>query len=224
MDMENRPIVIVGCGPGSADYLTPVAVRAVNEAEVLIGSQRLLDLFPAVSAERIPVGAALDDALDEIQARLGHKKIAVLVTGDPGLFSLARRVVRRFGQECCRIIPGISSVQTAFARIGLDWADARIISAHKQDPEFDDFWPRADKIAVLGGREASLRWIAQRLLPTLEDRRVFVCENLTMNDEVIQEVPPAKLSELSVSPLTVVLIIRKSEGVRSALGSCGSAT
>jgi len=210
VDTEDSSVVIVGCGPGSPDYLTLAAVDAVSNADVLIGAQRLLDLFPDVSGERIPIGAALDDALDEIQKRYGRKKIAVLVTGDPGLFSFARRVVRRFGSVRCRIIPGISSVQTAFARIGLEWADARIISAHEKDPDFDDSWSRANKIAVFGGRDASLKWIAQRLLPTLEDRRVFVCENLTMKDEKVYEAPPGTLSAVEVSPLTVVLIVKKS--------------
>jgi cobalt-precorrin-7 (C5)-methyltransferase len=210
MDTKDRSILIVGCGPGSADYLTPAAVKAVGDAEVLIGAQRLLDLFPGAFRECIAIGADMDDALDDIQERLVHKKIAVLVTGDPGLFSFARRVVQRFGRQCCRIIPGVSSVQMAFASISLDWADARIISAHKEDPDLDDSWPLADKIAILGGRDASIQWIAHRLLPTLEDRRVFVCENLTMNDEMVKEVPPGELSGLRVSPQTVVLIVKKS--------------
>jgi precorrin-6B methylase 1 len=86
-------------------------------------------------------------------------------------------VIERFGRDRCRVIPGISSVQTAFARLSLDWSDAAIISAHKQDPEPDPSWAQADKIAVLGGRANSLRWVAERLLPVLGDRRVFVCEN-----------------------------------------------
>ncbi len=47
MAIEDQSISIVGCGPGSLDYLTPAALRAIEEAEVLVGAIRLLDLFPA---------------------------------------------------------------------------------------------------------------------------------------------------------------------------------
>jgi precorrin-6y C5,15-methyltransferase (decarboxylating) CbiE subunit len=210
MAMEDRAITIIGCGPGGADYVTPAALDAVNRADVLVGAQRLLDLFPAVSADRIAVGSAIEETLDQIQDRLGHNRIAVLVSGDPGLFSLARFVIRRFGRASCRIIPGLSSVQTAFARIGLEWGDAVIISAHKQNPEHDASWATAEKIAVLGGRDNSLQWIAEQLLPNLSDRIVFICENLTMDDELVRDVEPHELTALHASSRTVVLIIKKS--------------
>jgi len=210
MATEDRVITIIGCGPGSPHHITPAAVDAARKADVLIGAERLLQLFSDVPAERIAVGAAIDETLDKIEERFGHKEIAVLVTGDPGLFSLARLVIERFGRERCRVVPGISSVQMAFARIGLDWGDARIISAHKQDPDLDASWARADKIAVLGGRKDSLRWIAKRLLPTLEDRLVFLCENLTLQDEVVREVELHELPTISASPQSVILIVKRS--------------
>jgi cobalt-precorrin-7 (C5)-methyltransferase len=209
MAAEDRPIVIVGCGPGSAKYLTLAALEAVNSADVLVGAQRLLDLFPGIAGMRIPVEKGIEKALNGIGRHLGDGNIVVLVTGDPGLFSLARLVVKRFGRRNCRVIPGISSVQAAFAAIGLDWGDAAIISAHKKDPEIGTDWYRYDKIAVLGGRESSLRWIGERLLPDQGNRRVFVCENLTLEDETVREIDPEDLSELVASPRTVVLIIER---------------
>ncbi len=124
MAVRRSPITIVGCGPGSPDFLTVAALNAVEEAEVLVGAQRLLDLFPASNAERFVLGAGIGSALDEILERFIEKRVAVLVTGDPGLYSFAKLVIERFGRENCRIIPGISSVQCAFASIGTDWADA----------------------------------------------------------------------------------------------------
>jgi precorrin-6B methylase 1 len=43
--IENK-ITIVGCGPGSKKYLTGHALQQINNADVLIGSRRLLSLFP----------------------------------------------------------------------------------------------------------------------------------------------------------------------------------
>ena len=54
-----------------------------------------------------------------IEQRTDCKNIAVLVTGDPGIFSLARLVIERFGREQCRVIPGISSISSGICS---NWA------------------------------------------------------------------------------------------------------
>ncbi|MCA1961964.1 MAG: precorrin-6y C5,15-methyltransferase (decarboxylating) subunit CbiE [Desulfomonile sp.] len=207
MASEAPKILIIGCGPGSPDYLTPAAMNAARQADVLIGAARLLDLFRPSAQELIPMGRAIDETLDTIHARLDHDRIAVLVSGDPGLHSLAAAVIRRFGREACSVVPGISSVQAAFAAIGVDWTDVVIISAHKQDPDFAPASLKADKIAVLCGRGGSLTWISDNLLPRLRDHRVFVCENLTLEDEQVREVRPDDLKMLQASSQTVVLIV-----------------
>jgi cobalt-precorrin-7 (C5)-methyltransferase len=209
MAIEFQSISIVGCGPGSLDYLTPAALRAIEEAEVLVGAKRLLDLFPSSRAERIVVSAEIGEVLDHIAARADRQRIAVLVTGDPGLFSLAKPVIERFGRARCRVIPGISSIQTAFARIGVDWADAGIISIHKEYPANYAQLTDLDKIAVFCGREGATKWIADHLLRDRpRDRRIFVCQNLTMDDEQVREVNSADLTTLDTAPSTIVVIIK----------------
>lgn len=202
-------ITIVGCGPGSPDYLTRAAIRAVQQAELLVGAQRLLDLFPDAEAEQLPIGGDVGQALDLIAAHAEHRPVAVLVSGDPGLFSLAKRVIQRFGRESCEVIPGVSSVQAAFARLGLDWADARIISAHKENPDeaLLASLRNEDKLAVLAGRQEAVEWIANLAVQLGKDRRIFVCQDLTLDNEQVLEVCADELSGLRVNSRTVVLII-----------------
>ncbi len=210
MAVEKKKIIIVGCGPGAASYITPAAEAAAEKADVLIVSRRLKDLFPECPAERIDSGTDVAGILDVIASRRDDgRQVVLLATGDPGIFSLAQPVIRRFGRENCEVIPGISSVQVAFARLGLDWQDARIITAHSRDPEVSaaDLRP-AGKIAVLGGREAAMAWIAG-LIPELgEGRRVFLCEDLTLPDEMVCEVASDGLADLPVSSRAIVLIIK----------------
>jgi cobalt-precorrin-7 (C5)-methyltransferase len=204
-----RRITIVGCGPGSPEHVTPAAIAAVEKADLLIGTERLVRLFSPSPTQLVVVNSTMEQALDAIERRPGSKNVAVLVTGDPGIFSLARLVIERFGREQCRVIPGISSIQAAFARLGLDWADAKILSAHKEDPDPDDSLLRSDKIAVLLGREGSLRWVADHIVENAPaDRRIFVFENLTLDDESIREARREALRDLHVSSRTVVLIIK----------------
>jgi len=203
-------ITIVGCGPGSPDYLTGAATRAVQTAEVMVGWQRLLDLFPDAEAERVLVGPDINLALEVIEEHSEHKSVAVLVSGDPGLFSLAKRVIDRFGRKCCEVVPGLSAVQVAFARLGLDWADARIISAHKKNPDqtFLGSLRNEEKLAIFAGRKEAVKWIAGLAGALRKDRRIFVCQDLTLDDEQVSEVSAEELSRLEVGSRTVVLIIK----------------
>lgn len=210
MDVTESPrIGIVGCGPGALDYLTPAAWHIIRDAEVLIGARRLLDLFPASRAERIEFSNCIDKILTQI-ARRPHKKIAVLVTGDPGLCSLAKPVLRHFGLRHCRVIPGVSSIQVAFARIGLDWLDARIIDAHGKDPEIDpaDLYEWG-KIAVLGGRKGYLLRLTNEIKRFQEDFLIFGCENLTLPNERILTIEPRDVEGIETDSRTVFLFVRK---------------
>ena len=184
------------------------------KADVLIVSKRLKDLFPESAARRIDSGTDVEGTLDAIAAhRDAGRQVVVLATGDPGIASLAQPVLRRFGRENCEVIPGISSVQVAFARLGLDWQDARILSAHNADPEATAAdLGEADKIAILGGRPGALGWAAS-LIPQLGGkRRVFLCEDLTLPGEKIREVRADELTAIPVSTRAIIVIIR--EGLR----------
>ncbi len=209
--MIEKPVIIAGCGPGSVEYVTPAVYRAVMAADVLVGAVRLLDLFTESRAERIPVTSKLDEVLDAVEARLPDKRIAVLVTGDPGLYSLSRLVLRRFGLDRCHVIPGISSVQVAFARLGLDWSDAAIISAHKEDPRVDTGTLfEHGKIAVLCGREGCLTWIAGAVpAGHAKDYFMFVMEDLTLPTERVMQVEAEELLTMNAGTQTIVMLVRK---------------
>jgi cobalt-precorrin-7 (C5)-methyltransferase len=209
MGSELHPITIVGCGPGSPEYLTTAAIRAVQEAEVLVGARLLLDLFPAHPGERIMMEAHTEKVLAAIAER-PDKRIAVLVTGDPGLASLAQPILKRFGRSRCRVIPGISSLQAAFARLGLDWMSARIIDAHGKDPSFHlKTLEGIDKIAVLGGRKESLTWLLQETSALGEDFSLWACEDLTLETERIRELDPRTAAGLLFSSRTIFILVRK---------------
>lgn len=211
MAVTQFKIAIVGCGPGSAQYLTEAARAAVAGADVLLGAPRLLELFTDAPARRIALDGDLAAMLEDIAARRASgKRVAVLVSGDPGLYSLAQQVVRRFGPEQCEVVPAVSAVQVAFARLGLDWADARIVSAHARIPELTPagLGP-ADKIAILVGAPASVRWAAGMAFAIRASHAAFLGENLTLDDERFRPVTAEQLSVTQAASLSIVLLIRR---------------
>ena len=209
--MAMTPIAIVGCGPGSARYVTEAARQAVAQADVLVGSQRLLNLFLDCAAERVAVDADIPSLLERIATlRAAGRRVSVLVSGDPGLYSLAQNVVRRFGRENCEITTAVSSVQVAFARLGLDWADARILSAHGRTPEITaDQLRRSDKIAILAGGKDALQWSARMAEALHADHAAFLAENLTLDDERFRQVSTEQLAAIDAASLSIVLLIRR---------------
>jgi cobalt-precorrin-7 (C5)-methyltransferase len=211
-EVTKTKIVIVGCGPGGPDYLTEAARQAGRRAEILIGSRRLLDLFADGAGQRIVAPADTAATVERIAGfHAAGQSVAVLVSGDPGLYSLAQRVIDRFGRQRCEVIAGLSAVQVAFARLGIDWADARILSAHGRTPPLaaDDL-AGIDKIAILAGSSEALRWSARVAAGLRASHAAFLCENLTLHDERVGPVEPEQLEQADVSTLAIVLLIRRS--------------
>lgn len=205
--MADKRITIVGCGPGAPECVTPEARAACAGAEVLVGAARALELFPECAGSRVVMNAG-SHALLEAVADLGPgKRVAVLVTGDPGIASLGSLAIRRFGRAACRVVPGISSVQVAFARLGLNWTGARILSAHSTRPDEADAGDSL--IAVLAGGKESFGWIADVLERCGEGYAAFTCEDLTLPAERVSRVDLAQLRRGDFSHRTVVVIAKE---------------
>ena len=157
--MNSKPIAIIaGCGPGAPELITPQVRRAALNAEVLAGTARLLDLFPEYRGLIVSYDQGLESFLEQLAPHLGKKRVVVLVTGDPGIASLATTLNRRLPEIPFKRMAGLSSIQLAFAACGLDWMDARIIRAHGRIPEWDDTWEKhTGPFAILAGHPEAQR-------------------------------------------------------------------
>ncbi|KKK94868.1 hypothetical protein LCGC14_2678510 [marine sediment metagenome] len=211
MAVDRHKICIVGCGPGGPDYVTPAAGRAVARAQTVLGAKRLLELFPDSIARHVPLPAAVEAAIETVAEHLRTGPVAVLVSGDPGLFSLAKAIVARFGRSNCEVVPAVSSLQVAFARLGLDWADALILSAHGRIPQVSaEELSRSDKVAVLAGTREATSWVGRMAEVLTDTHALFVCENLTLAEETVRELRPEVLHSAELSSLSVMILARRS--------------
>ncbi len=204
-------ILIVGCGPGSADYVSDEARQAAGQVDVLLGSKRLLELFPDAPGERVELPAGVADAMECIDEHTADRTAAVLVSGDPNVFSLADAITKRFDQRC-RVIAGVSSVQVAFERLGETWADARIVSAHGRVPEDSpESLATEAKFAVLAGTQMAMEWAADLAERLSASHQVHVCENLTLPEERVYQAAAEQLRTINAPSLTVLIFLRRQE-------------
>lgn len=205
-----KPIVIVGVGPGSPDYLTDVARRAIDSARLLTGAQRLLDLFESSAAVKLPFSGSIEAWIEQVAQQLARvsEGIVVLVSGDPGVSSLAAAVLRRFGLVQCRIVPGISSVQLACAALGLSWDNAVIISAHGSVPETltKDLVSR-DPWVILMGAKGAESFVSSLVSET--GRAAYCCEDLSLPSESIRRIASVELKTLPSHPRRIVVLTRE---------------
>lgn len=204
-------IIIVGCGPGSKKFMTGQALQCIKDADVLVGSRRLLSLFADAEAVKYTLNRNYKLLITRIISLSKNKRVVVLVSGDPGFFSYAKLIVDKAGIDNCEVIPGVSSVQLAFARIGRTWNDACFMSLHGRKGRLAALIRKVkdhEKVAVLTDNSNNVKLIARKLLDEgLKERKVFVCENLSMDKERIREFDVSSLLKVQVKGLNVIIIL-----------------
>jgi len=141
-------ITVVGTGTGA-----PVPQEVLDGAELLVGGRRHLASVTLPAGASALVLGPLAPAFDVVEKYLGEgRRVVVLASGDPGFFGVVRALAERFGPGALEVRPGVSSVATAFARLGVAWDDAVVVSAHGRAARVAVNVCRAfPKVAVLTG-------------------------------------------------------------------------
>jgi precorrin-6Y C5,15-methyltransferase (decarboxylating) len=159
----------------------------------------------AVARTTIPqviVLGPLRPALDALAAHDGDA--VVLASGDPGFFGIVR-ALRERGLGCV-VLPAVSSVALVFARAGLPWDDAVVVSAHGRDLRPAVNVCRAHpKVAVLTGPGQGPAEIGAALAGW--ERRLVVAEDLGRPRERITECTPAEAAARAWTDPNVVLAL-----------------
>jgi precorrin-6B C5,15-methyltransferase / cobalt-precorrin-6B C5,C15-methyltransferase len=121
-------IIVIGIGADGMAGLGAAARAELAAATVLYGSPRQLDLLDAtVTAERrtwpSPLLPALATLFDGVVG-----DVHVVASGDPLLHGIGATLIRRFGAAAVRVLPQVSSVTLACARMGWTVQDTEVIS------------------------------------------------------------------------------------------------
>ena len=171
-------VTVIGC---DGRPFCPEAAEVLLTAERVVGAPRHLDAAPIPeSAQRHEI-KHLDEALDVLTA--DQRRTVVLASGDPGFFGIVRALRARGIRPA--VIPAISSVALAFARLGLDWDDALVVSAHGRDPGPALAAALAHPKAAILTAPGTARDLGRELLAA--GKRVFVAECLGTPQEHVSD-------------------------------------
>src|SRR4051794_56225 len=132
-------IHIIGVGSDGLAGLTSRARDILLKAEVVLGPEAVLAQLPELKAERRPIGTDLQETTGQLQAIAGKKRIAVVAGGDPLFYGVARYLCDRMGKEAFEVLPHVSSMQLAFARVKETWEEAFLtnLATHPLDTVLD---------------------------------------------------------------------------------------
>jgi len=226
---DPNPCRVIGVLDDGVASLNATALAWLRNADVVIGGARTLALFERElkpGAVRHDLTGRLKDVPGWVRAaRADNLACVVLATGDPLCHGIAPYLAQHLCVQALDILPNLSTLQLACARIGLAWQDARVVSVHARDA---GEWTRGSqpahglyalaqalrqhaRLLVLTSPDNSPDRIARLLLAEGlgDDFHMAVAENLLQPEErVLAELSPADAATMRFAALNVVLLWR----------------
>jgi precorrin-2 C20-methyltransferase/precorrin-3B C17-methyltransferase len=119
-------VVVVGLGPAGGEWLTPEVAVALSEASDLVGYAPYLDRVPANPSQRRHASdnrVEAERAAFALDLALSGRRVAVVSSGDPGVFAMASAVLetatdQRWRDVSVRVLPGLTAAQAVASRVG----------------------------------------------------------------------------------------------------------
>jgi len=203
-------IHIIGIGEDGLSGLTAATRRLVEEAEILFGEPHALDLVPDGGQARVALGANIEEAVGRLQAASAHR-VVVLVMGDPLFYGVARYLCDKMGKDRFEVVPHVSAMQTAFARVKESWEEAFLtnLATHGVETVLEQI-RGAEKVGLFTSESCPPALVARTLLDHgIDYFTAYVCENLGAPDERVTRGELAEIAEQEFSAMNVMILTRK---------------
>lgn len=204
-------VYIIGIGDDGLAGANEAARRLIQNAELLIGSEQTLARVPeTIKAERMAVGANLEAISGRLAAE-PQKRIVILASGDPLFYGTARYLCAKLGKDRFEVVPHVSSMQLAFARVKESWEEAYLTDLSRRPLESVlDKIRVAEKVGLFTSDANPPAKIAAELLQRgIDYFTAYVCENLGSPDERVTQGELSELTDQTFAPLNVMILVRK---------------
>lgn len=211
MPNTQSKIHVIGIGGDGLAGMTQRAAELVRSAEMVVGSEAALRLLPEVDGERVRIGADLGEIAEKLRANYGIKRIVVVATGDPLFYGVARYLCDRLGKDRFEVLPHVSSMQLAFARVKETWEEAYLTDLSSRS--LDDVLDRIRVAETVGLFTSDVyhpaRIARELLIRGLDYFRAYVCENLGGRDERLTSGELGEIQNMTFDSLNVMILKRK---------------
>ena len=198
-------IFLVGIGMGGRESRTEEASRTLREADLIIGAKRMVeacaeagqDVYQEYDSRKIG---------DYIENHPEYEKIAVVLSGDVGFYSGARKLLAVLGKQA-HLVCGVSSVAYFMSRIGKPWDDAVITSSHGRSSNLVSLAKHHNRVFSILGTADGIASTAEKLLEYgLGNVTMYTGEQLSYREEKILHGKPQDFLGYQADALSVVCI------------------
>lgn len=206
------PLKIIGLGPGHPEYILPIAKKEIEEAEVILCGVRHAESFDVKGKKMLYIGkgAPLNVLMEELMTNYRYQKSAIVVSGDPGYYSLLAYTKKMIPEKDIVCIPGISSLQYFFTKLKMGWEDAKLISIHGREADLRTALENHKKVGLLTDKAHGAAYIAKTMIfMGQEEGTIYVGEELSYPNEKITRLTVREALEHEESGLAVVVIVNE---------------
>lgn len=226
----NMKIVLAGIGMGNPGNLTAEVKHAIENADILLGAERMLEPYnPKLEKRPYYLSSQILPYLKELQERnsfMEDYRVVVLFSGDSGFYSGCQKLYQVIKSEIeagnlkadVRIMPGISSVSYLAACIGENYQDAEIISIHgKEVVNLEKKIQSSTRIFLLmSGVKGVNRLGAMLMEAGLSECQITTAYQLSYEDEKIEILTPKECAIKTEEGLYVCFVYNPKAVVRRA--------
>jgi precorrin-6Y C5,15-methyltransferase (decarboxylating) len=203
-------IHIIGIGDDGLEGLTTAARKIIAEAQLLLGDEQAMAATQNQTAQRIELGSNLEAVMRRIGEN-SNLRTVILANGDPLFYGTARYLCDRLGKDRFQVVPHVSSMQLAFARVKESWDEAYLTNlANQQLERVIERIRTAEKVGLFTTERNPPASVAQALLDrSIDYFYAYVCENLGSPDERVFQGELSDVATQEFSPLNVLILVRK---------------
>ena len=199
-----KKVYVIGTGTNGAGSLTADAAAAVQASGLLIGAKRMLEPY-AESGKTLVCSYQPEHIADALNAG-AESAAAVLLSGDSGFFSGAKKLLPLLQDMDVTVLPGISSVSAFCAKCGISYENMRFLSLHGTAANIAVHAHRNRYCFYLLGGEMTAAQVCQRLCEYgLADVQVHIGSNLGYDTEQVLHGKASDFLTLPAETLTVLI-------------------
>jgi precorrin-6B C5,15-methyltransferase / cobalt-precorrin-6B C5,C15-methyltransferase len=204
-------LVILGIGDDGIAGLTEPARRRLLAADLVLGPPATLSLLDSVPNLKQALEPDMSVALRQVREALEYESPVLVSSGDPLFYGVARYLCDRLGKDLFEVVPHVSSMQLAFARIKESWEEAYLtnLANHPLEDVLDRI-RTAETVGLFTTAQADPVAVARQLLVRgIDYFRAFVCENLGGPDERVTQGELSEIADMEFAALNVMILKRK---------------
>ena len=226
-DILNRPaqetcrrkLTVIGIGMGNEDTLTIGARKTIDEADLIIGAERMVRSVSKGQDSLIEYRA--DPIVAYLNEHPEYRKIAVLVSGDTGFQSAAAKIIGKIDRDLydAEIKCGVSSISYLCSLAETSWDDAFLMSAHGKDANIVGAVRSNSKVIVLLEGSSSTKSMCKELAEYgMDDVVVTVGQDLGQTNEKLTKGKPSILQDQEFGTLCIAMIENPKAGKENPIG------